>query len=92
MPVSVFSRKIAAQFRTALKDEAPFIFAAIPAEVWRREWVSFCKHYGHGNGAMLTYLLRYVFRTAISNTRILGMDQTHCDLPLESPLCQHVAH
>ena len=26
---------------------------------------------------MLTYLSRYVFRTAISNARILGMDQTH---------------
>ena len=26
---------------------------------------------------MLTYLSRYVFRTAISNARILGRDQTH---------------
>ena len=26
---------------------------------------------------MLSYLSRYVFRTAISNARILGMDQTH---------------
>ena len=26
---------------------------------------------------MLTYLSRYVFRTAISNARILGMDQSH---------------
>ena len=39
--------------------------------------MSFCKHYGHGNDAVLTYLSRYVFRTAISNARILGMDQSH---------------
>jgi hypothetical protein len=52
-------------------------FQAIPSGVWRREWVSFCKHFGQGNVAVLSYLSRYVFRTAISNARILGMDQTH---------------
>ncbi len=77
VPVAVLSRKIAAQFRAALKAKAPAIFADIPAGVWQREWVSFCKHYGRGNDAVLSYLSRYVFRTAISNARILGMDQTH---------------
>ena len=77
VPVAALSRKIAAQFRAALKAAAPAVFAAIPANVWQREWVSFCKHYGHGNDAVLSYLSRYVFRTAISNARILGMDQTH---------------
>ena len=57
--------------------QAPAVFAEISADVWRREWVSFCKHYGHGNDAVLTYLSRYVFRTAICNARILDMDQTH---------------
>ena len=69
--------KIAAQFRAALKATAPAVFADIPANVWRREWVSFCKHYGRGNDAVLSYLSRYVFRTAISNARILDMDETH---------------
>ena len=53
------------------------MFASIPAGVWRREWVSFVKHYGHGNDAVLNYLSRYVFRTAISNARILAVDETH---------------
>ena len=35
------------------------------------------KHYGHGNDAVLNYLSRYVFRIAISNARIIGMDDTH---------------
>ena len=77
VPVAVLSRKVAAQFSAALKDTAPDIYAVIPASAWQREWVSFCKHYGHGNDAVLTYLSRYVFRTAISNARILGMDETH---------------
>jgi hypothetical protein len=77
VPVDALSRKIAAQFRAALKAAAPAVFAAIPGNVWGRKWVSFCKHYGHGNDAVLTYLSRYVFRTAISNARILDMDQSH---------------
>jgi hypothetical protein len=77
VPVAVLSRKIAAKFRETLKAKAPDLFAGIPKSVWRREWVSFVKHYGHGNDAVLNYLSRYVFRTAISNARILAMDQTH---------------
>lgn len=77
VPVAVLSRKIAAKFRDALKAKAPAVSTGLPANVWRREWVSFVKHYGHANQAVLDYLSRYVFRTAISNARILGMDQTH---------------
>ena len=77
IPVDLLSRKIAAQFCAALKAAAPVVFQAILSPVWRRKWVSYCKHYGQGNDAVLSYLSRYVFRTAISNARILGMDQTH---------------
>ena len=77
VPVHVLSRKIAAKFRDALKKQKPELFATISAAAWRREWVSFCKHYGHGNDAVLNYLSRYVFRTAISNARILEMNDTH---------------
>jgi len=77
VPVALLSRKIAAKFRDALKAKTPDVFARIRPSVWRREWVSFVKHYGHGNDAVLNYLSRYVFRTAISNARILNMDQTH---------------
>jgi hypothetical protein len=77
VPVGVLSGKIAAKFRDALEKEKPDLFANIPAGVWRREWVSFIKHYGNGNEAVLNYLSRYVFRTAISNARILAVDDTH---------------
>ncbi|MFV2070186.1 MAG: transposase [Pirellulales bacterium] len=77
VPVGVLSRKIAAKFRDAVKKQKPDLFASIPALAWRRQWVSFVKHYGHGNDAVLNYLSRYVFRTAVSNARILDMDNTH---------------
>ena len=77
VPVAVLSRKIAAQFCAALRAAAPTIFANVPASVWQRSWVSFCKHYGRGNEAVLSYLSRYVFRTAISNARILDVDHSH---------------
>jgi len=77
VPVGVLSKKIAAKFRDAVKQHKPELFASIPAGAWRREWVSFVKHYGHGNDAVLNYLSRYVFRTAISNARILAMNDTH---------------
>jgi len=77
VPVAVLSRKIAAKFRKALQAKAPQVLAALSRNVWQREWVSFVKHYGHGNDAVLNYLSRYVFRTAISNARIRGIDQSH---------------
>jgi hypothetical protein len=77
VPVDLLSRKIAAQFCAALKALAPALFETISKSVWHRKWVSYCKHYGYGNDAVLSYLSRYVFRTAITNARILGMDQTH---------------
>ena len=77
VPVGVLSRKIAAKFRQALKKQKPDLLASIPARAWRRQWVSFIKHYGHGNDAVLNYLSRYVFKTAISNARILAVDETH---------------
>lgn len=77
VPVRALSARIAAKFRKALQKDRPELFATIPADVWKREWVSFCKHYGHGNDAVLNYLSRYVFRVAITNARIVDMDDTH---------------
>ena len=77
VPVAVLSRKIAAKFRDALKKQKPELFARISGAVWKREWVAFLKHYGHGNDAVLNYLSRYVFRTALNNARLLAVDETH---------------
>jgi hypothetical protein len=47
---------------------------ALPKAVWRKPWVVHCTPWGEGAEAVLRYLARYVFRTAISNSRIESLD------------------
>ncbi len=77
LPVAVLSKKLAAKFRDAVHAEKPDLFKTIPPATWTREWVSFLKYYGQGEEAVLNYLSRYVLRVAISNARILAVDETH---------------
>jgi hypothetical protein len=77
VPVKALSRVIAARFRDALARQKPHVFCALPKKIWRRAWCSYCQHYGHGKDSVLRYLGRYVFRIALTNTRILDMDDTH---------------
>lgn len=77
VPVRALSKLIAARMRDTLRQEKPEVFDALPRRTWRRAWCSFCKHYGRGKQAVLDYLARYVFRIAITNARIIGMDETH---------------
>jgi hypothetical protein len=76
LPVAVLSKKVAAKFRDAVRAERPELFETIPVRTWKRQWVSFVKHYGHGNQAVLNYLSRYVLRVAITNARIVTVDQS----------------
>ena len=77
VPVKALSKLIAARFRDGLEKAKPDVFDRIPRKTWKREWCSFCKHYGRGQRAVLDYLARYAFRIAITNTRIVAMDDTH---------------
>jgi ssDNA-binding Zn-finger/Zn-ribbon topoisomerase 1 len=69
-PVKALSILFRAKFQDALKDTD--CFADIPAEVWHKDWVVHSKPVGDGTLA-LKYLAPYVFRVAISNHRILDM-------------------
>ncbi|MBE0643046.1 MAG: transposase, partial [Bacteroidetes bacterium] len=77
VPVKALSQVIAARFRDALAKHKPHVFRALPRKIWKRAWCSYCQHYGHGKDAVLRYLGRYVFRIALTNARILDMDDTH---------------
>lgn len=46
----------------------------IPHSVWRRPWVVHCQPAIAGPDKILQYLARYVYRVAISNSRILAID------------------
>lgn len=50
--------------------------SGVPKSVFRLEFVSFSKPVGNGV-ATLKYLSRYLFRTAITNKRIVSVDDTH---------------
>ena len=77
VPVRVFSKILRARIRDTLRKEKPKIFSEVDPRVWRCEWCVYCKAYGSGKQAVLTYLARYVQRIAICNSRILAIDDTH---------------
>ncbi len=70
LPVRALSLIFRAKFRDGLRNAN--CFSEVPAEVWRKPWVVHCKPVGDGRFA-LQYLAPYIFRVAISNHRILGM-------------------
>lgn len=71
MPVKALSKLFRAKFRDALRKTEHF--SQIPASVWSRDWVVHCQPVGDGLGA-LKYLAPYIFRVAISNNRILSLE------------------
>lgn len=68
VPVKALSIVFRAKFRDAMKKTA--WFDQVPLEVWQQAWVTHCQPVGKGEAA-LRYLAPYIFRVAISNTRIL---------------------
>jgi hypothetical protein len=69
--VKPLSRLFRGKFRAALTQAG--LLEQIPASVWRQEWVVHCQPVGNGEAA-LKYLAPYIFRVALSNRRILKVD------------------
>lgn len=67
-PLSILFR---AKFRDELKKTP--LFERVPAETWKQGWVVHCQPVGSGVAA-LKYLAPYIFRVAISNNRILKLE------------------
>ena len=72
VPGSALSDVFRAKFRDALTAEAPQIFAHTPPTTWGKTWVVHCKPVGDGKTA-LKYLTPYISRVALSNTRLVSM-------------------
>jgi hypothetical protein len=70
-PVRALSVLFRAKFRDALRQTE--LFEQVPAEAWTQDWVVHCQPVGNGAGA-LKYLAPYIFRVAISNKRILQLE------------------
>jgi hypothetical protein len=71
LPVEALSPIFRAKFRDALRDTD--CFKEIPARVWEQDWVVHCQPVGNGRKAF-KYLAPYVFRVAISNSRLVSLE------------------
>jgi hypothetical protein len=67
MPEAALARIFRAKLCAGLKRAG--LLSEVPRAVWRRHWVVNCKFAGQGR-AVLNYLARYVFRVALSNSRL----------------------
>jgi hypothetical protein len=75
LPVRILSRHLRQLFQQTLQTRHPQLFALVPAQVWQQEWVVNCLPWGSGQQNVLEYLARYVFRIAITERRLLAMDE-----------------
>jgi len=72
VPVRALSRGFRGRFMTLARKALPEV--AFPEEVWDKEWVVFCKPAFNRAKKVLRYLGRYVHRIAITNNRLLSLD------------------
>jgi len=69
--VKPLSRLFRGKMRDGLRKEK--LLSQVPDETWRQDWVVDCRPVGKGESA-LKYLAPYVFRVALSNKRILKLE------------------
>lgn len=74
LPVRVLSRHLRRLFQQTLQRQHPELLTQAPAKLWQQEWVVNCLPWGQRQHGVLDYLARYVFRIAITERRILAMD------------------
>jgi len=75
VPVKALSKIFRAKFRDALKKK-PELFRHVPPQTWQKDWVVHCQPVGSGERA-IKYLAPYIFRVAISNRRLLKLENSH---------------
>ena len=71
LPVRALSKIFKAKFRDTMKDAG--LFDQIPSEVWQIDWNVNSQAVGSSE-ASLKYLAPYVFKVAISNSRIIKVE------------------
>ena len=71
VPVKALSRLFRERFMKLARKSLPN--EAFPQEVWKKEWVVFCRPTFNRAKKVLRYLGRYVHRIAITNNRILSL-------------------
>src|SRR5271166_632473 len=72
LPIKALAKLVCGKFRALLRRKCPAL--VIPDAVWHRPWILHVTAWGRGEQAVLDYLARYVFRIALTNARIVGLD------------------
>jgi hypothetical protein len=72
VPIKALAKLVRGKFRAMLRQKCPDLI--IPDAVWRRCWILHVTTWGNGEQAVLDYLARYVFRVALTNARIVSLD------------------
>lgn len=70
VPVKALALLFRAKLRAALRQSE--LYAHVAPETWRQAWVVDCRAVGSG-AAALKYLAPYIFRVALSNNRIVSV-------------------
>jgi hypothetical protein len=65
---------VRAKMKAALARRCPDL--VLPKAAWSKPWVVDCAAWGDGTEAVLRYLARYLFRFAITESRIIRLDDT----------------
>ena len=74
LPEKVLAARFRNRFRRHLSHHHPELFKAIPAKVWKLQWVVDVLAVGSGEAA-LKYLSAYTYKTAITGQRLLASDE-----------------
>ena len=74
LPVRVLSRKFRGKFLALLQLQFPDVDRALLEQCYRKEWVVYCKPPFQNAACVVEYLGRYTHRVAISNNRILKIE------------------
>lgn len=67
VPVEALMIIFRAKMCAALKRAE--LLGDVPSSIWKKKWVVHCQHAGRGE-KVLQYLARYIFRVAITNSRL----------------------
>lgn len=87
LPVRALSMIFRAKFRDEMKEVA--LFDQIPSEVWQIDWNVNSQAVGSSQ-ATLKYLAPYIFRVAISNSRILKVQGRTVLIRYRKPHCHRL--
>src|SRR5580692_8052750 len=73
LPIKALAKLVRGKFRALLQRKCPDL--VVPDVVWQVPWIVHVTAWGNGEQAVLQYLARYVFRIALTNARIVGLDE-----------------